>query len=130
MTSNSDISDQKSPSECPLGGGQVSEGNVQKDHDFCGDDITSDVTSDVKNTCRLPDPTDGENAGNDVISRWGETSPRRADFTEAEVITVTACPVRHELSAATRDVIGSTPHVTDKTDTEISLGQFLSEGHL
>eukprot|EP00058_Branchiostoma_floridae_P017862 XP_002603351.1 hypothetical protein BRAFLDRAFT_80344 [Branchiostoma floridae] len=128
MTSNSDISDQKSPSACPLGGAQVSEGNAGKDHDFCGEDITSDVTNDVMNTCDLTDPTDGENAGNDVISRWGETSSRRADFTEAEVITVTACPVRHELSAATREVIGSTPHVTDKTDTEISSEVFLSEG--
>ncbi|XP_078614523.1 uncharacterized protein LOC144883772 [Branchiostoma floridae x Branchiostoma japonicum] len=80
------------------------------------------------NACGLPDPADGENAGNDVISRSGETSPRCADFTEAEVITVTACPVRHELSAATREVIVSTPHVTDKTDTEISPEQFLSEG--
>ncbi|XP_035694096.1 uncharacterized protein LOC118428198 [Branchiostoma floridae] len=129
MTSNSDISDQKSPSACPLGGGQVSEGNVGKDHDFCGDDVTSDISTDVMNTCSLPNPADGENAGNDVISSSGETSPRRADFTEAEVITVTACPVRHELSAATREVIGSTPHVTDKTDTEISSEQFLSEGH-
>ncbi|XP_035692628.1 uncharacterized protein LOC118427099 [Branchiostoma floridae] len=125
MTFNSDISDhKKSPSACPLGGGQVSEGNAGKDHDFCGNDVTSDVS----NTCSLPDPADGENAGNDVIDRSGETSPRRADFTEAEVITVTACPVRHELSAATREVIGSTPHVTDKTDTEISWEQFLSEG--
>ncbi|XP_078614295.1 uncharacterized protein LOC144883577 [Branchiostoma floridae x Branchiostoma japonicum] len=128
MTSNSYISDQKkSPSVCPLGGGQVSEGNAGKDDDFCGDDVTYDITIDVINTCDLSDPADGENAGNDVISRWGETSPRRADFTEAEVITVTACPVRHELSAATREVIGSTPHVTDKTDTEISSEQFLSE---
>ncbi|XP_078614302.1 uncharacterized protein LOC144883583 [Branchiostoma floridae x Branchiostoma japonicum] len=127
-TSNSDISDQKSPSACPLGGGQVSEGNAGKDHDFCGYDVTSDGTTDVMNTCDLPDPADGENAGNDFISRSGETSPRRADFTEAEVITVTACPVRHELSAATREVIGSTPHVTDKTDTEISQEQFLSKG--
>ncbi|XP_078614358.1 uncharacterized protein LOC144883633 [Branchiostoma floridae x Branchiostoma japonicum] len=124
MTSNSDISDQKSPSTCPLGGGQVSEGNAEKDDDFRGDDITNNVI----NTCSLPDPSEGENAGNDVISRWGETSPRRADFTEAEVITVTACPVRHELSAAKREVIGSTPHVTDKTDTEISSEQLLSEG--
>ncbi|XP_078613986.1 uncharacterized protein LOC144883374 [Branchiostoma floridae x Branchiostoma japonicum] len=123
---------EKSPSACPLGGGQVSEGNVGKNHDFCGDNITCDVTSDVINTCELPDPSDGENAGNDVISRStsGETSPRRADFTEAEVITVTACPVRHELSAATREVIGSTPHVTDKTDTEISSEEFLFEGNL
>eukprot|EP00058_Branchiostoma_floridae_P015034 XP_002600522.1 hypothetical protein BRAFLDRAFT_70105 [Branchiostoma floridae] len=111
-------------------GGQVSEGNAGKDNDFCGDDDNSDVTNDVMNTCGLPDPADGENAGNDVISRSGETSPRRADFTEAEVITVTACPVRHELSAATREVIGSTPHVTDKTDTEISSEQFLPEGDL
>ncbi|XP_078614299.1 uncharacterized protein LOC144883580 [Branchiostoma floridae x Branchiostoma japonicum] len=147
LTSNSDISDQKSPFACPLGGGQVSEGNAGKDHDFCGDDDNSDVTNDVMNTCDLPgpasgenagndvmntcsllDPADGENPGNDVISRWGETSPRRADFIEAKVITVTACPVRHELSAATREVIGSTPHVTDKTDTEISSEQFLYEG--
>ncbi|XP_035692692.1 uncharacterized protein LOC118427161 [Branchiostoma floridae] len=49
--SNSDISDQKSPYACPLGGGQVSEGNAGKDHGVCGDDITSDVTSDVMNTC-------------------------------------------------------------------------------
>eukprot|EP00058_Branchiostoma_floridae_P017874 XP_002603363.1 hypothetical protein BRAFLDRAFT_80356 [Branchiostoma floridae] len=145
MTSNSDISDQKSTSACPLGGGQVSEGNAEKGHGFCGDDVTSDFMNtcdlrdpadgknagnDVMNTCSLPDPAGGENAGNDVISRSGETSPRRADFTEAEVITVTACPVRHELSAATREVIGSTPHVTDKTDTEISSEQFLSEGNL
>eukprot|EP00058_Branchiostoma_floridae_P017891 XP_002603380.1 hypothetical protein BRAFLDRAFT_80373 [Branchiostoma floridae] len=146
-TSNSDISDQKSPSVCPLGGGQVSEGNAGNSHGFCEDDVPCGVTSDVMNTCDLPDPADGENAGNDVmntcdlpdpsggenagndvISRSGETSPRRADFTEAEVITVTACPVRHELSAATREVIGSTPHVTDKTDTEISSEQFLYEG--
>eukprot|EP00058_Branchiostoma_floridae_P015032 XP_002600520.1 hypothetical protein BRAFLDRAFT_70107 [Branchiostoma floridae] len=32
MTSNSDISDQKSTSACPFGGGQVSEGNAGKDH--------------------------------------------------------------------------------------------------
>ncbi|XP_078614287.1 uncharacterized protein LOC144883567 [Branchiostoma floridae x Branchiostoma japonicum] len=128
MTSNSDISDQKSPSACPLGGGQVSEGNAEKDGNFCANDDTSDVTSGVINTCSLPNPADGENAGNDANSRWEETSPRRADFTEAEVITVTACPVRHELSAASREVIGSTPHVTDKTDTEISSEQFLSEG--
>eukprot|EP00058_Branchiostoma_floridae_P017884 XP_002603373.1 hypothetical protein BRAFLDRAFT_80366 [Branchiostoma floridae] len=107
-------------------GSQVSEGNAEKGHGFCGDDVTSDFM----NTCDLRDPADGENAGNDVISRSGETSPRRADFTEAEVITVTACPVRHELSAATREVIGSTPHVTDKTDTEICSEVFLSEGHL
>eukprot|EP00058_Branchiostoma_floridae_P017881 XP_002603370.1 hypothetical protein BRAFLDRAFT_80363 [Branchiostoma floridae] len=68
MTSNSDISDQRSPSVCPLGGGQVSEGNAEKGHDLCGDDITSDVTNDVMNTCDLPDHTDGEKAGNDVIS--------------------------------------------------------------
>eukprot|EP00058_Branchiostoma_floridae_P017867 XP_002603356.1 hypothetical protein BRAFLDRAFT_80349 [Branchiostoma floridae] len=129
MMSNSDISDQKSPSACSLGGGQVSEGNAGKDHEFCVDDDTSDVTNDIMHTCSLPATSDGENAGNDVISRWEETSPRRADFTEAEVITVTACPVRHELSAATREVIGSTPHGTEKTDTEISSEQFLSEGH-
>ncbi|XP_078613335.1 uncharacterized protein LOC144883021 [Branchiostoma floridae x Branchiostoma japonicum] len=147
MTSNSDISYQKSPSACPLGGGQVSEGNAGKDHYCYGNDATSDVTTDVINTCSVPDPADGENAGNDVmntcslldpadgenagndvIDRFGETSPRRADFTEAEVFTVTACPVRHELSAATREVIGSTPHDTDKTDTEISSEQFLFEG--
>eukprot|EP00058_Branchiostoma_floridae_P015039 XP_002600527.1 hypothetical protein BRAFLDRAFT_70100 [Branchiostoma floridae] len=122
--------DQRSPFTCPLGGGQVSEGNAGKDNDFCGDNVTSDVTTDVMDTCHLPDPAGGENAGNDVISSWGETSPRRADFTEAEVITVTACPVRHELSAATREVIGSTPHVTDKTDTEISSEESLSEGDL
>eukprot|EP00058_Branchiostoma_floridae_P015036 XP_002600524.1 hypothetical protein BRAFLDRAFT_70103 [Branchiostoma floridae] len=129
LTSNSDIGHQKSPSACSLGGGQVSEGNAGKDHEFCVDDDTSNVTNDIMHTCSLPATSDGENAGNYVISRWGETSPRRADFTEAEVITVTACPVRHELSAATREVIGSTPHVTDKTDTEISSEQFLSEGH-
>eukprot|EP00058_Branchiostoma_floridae_P017865 XP_002603354.1 hypothetical protein BRAFLDRAFT_80347 [Branchiostoma floridae] len=136
ITPNSDISDQKSPSSCPLGGGQVSEGNAGKHHGFCGDDVTSNVTTDIMHTCGLPDHTEGENAGNDVISRWRETSSRRADFTEAEVITVTACSVRHELSAATRAVIGSTPHATDKTDSEINSEQFLSKfldyesGHL
>eukprot|EP00058_Branchiostoma_floridae_P017872 XP_002603361.1 hypothetical protein BRAFLDRAFT_80354 [Branchiostoma floridae] len=83
MTSNSDISDQKSTSACPLGGGQVSEGNAEKGHGFCGDDVTSDFMNtcdlrdpadgknagnDVMNTCSLPDPAGGENAGNNVIS--------------------------------------------------------------
>ncbi|CAH1244517.1 Hypp7330 [Branchiostoma lanceolatum] len=62
------------------------------------------------------------------MSRSGETRPRHADFTEAEVITVTACPVRHDFSGAARDVIGSTTDVTDKTDTEISPEDFLSKG--
>ncbi|XP_078593513.1 uncharacterized protein LOC144871648 [Branchiostoma floridae x Branchiostoma japonicum] len=128
MTSDSYLSNQKkSHFACPPGGGQVSEGNAGKDHDFCGNDVTTDVTSDVINTCNLPDSAEGEKAGNDVISRSGETSPRRADFTEAEIITVTACPVRHELGAAILKVIGSTPHVTDKADTEISSEVFLSE---
>ncbi|CAH1244515.1 COLEC11 [Branchiostoma lanceolatum] len=90
----------------------VSEGNAEKDHDFCGDDVTTDVTntcdlldlaagedtandvtSDVTNTCDLLDLSDGEDTEDDVSSRSGETRPRHADFTEAEVITVTACPV-------------------------------------
>ncbi|CAH1241643.1 Hypp6378 [Branchiostoma lanceolatum] len=123
MTANSDISDQKSPSACPLGGGRSSEGNAEKDHDFCGDDVTFDVI----NTCDLPHTADGEDTEDDLRSRTGETRPRHADFTEAEVIAVTACPVRHDFSGAAREVIGSTIRVTDKTDTEISAEEFLSE---
>ncbi|XP_066282659.1 uncharacterized protein [Branchiostoma lanceolatum] len=122
MTSDSDIGDQKSPSACNLGGGQSSEGNAGKDHDFCGDDVTSDVTK----TCDVP--PDGEDIEDDVRSRSGETRLRHADFTEAEVITVTACPIRHDFSGAAREVIGPATHVTDKTDTEISQEDFLSDG--
>ncbi|KAI8508648.1 hypothetical protein Bbelb_137470 [Branchiostoma belcheri] len=69
------------------GGGQVSENDVEKVQDFCGNDVISD----------------------------------------AEVLAVTACPVRHDLSAATREAIGSTHHATDKTDSEISMEEFLSQ---
>ncbi|XP_019645889.1 PREDICTED: uncharacterized protein LOC109486493 [Branchiostoma belcheri] len=100
------------------GGGQVSESDVEKVQDFCGNDVTSDVTN---------SRADEEEREDDVGSRTDETRPRRADFTQAEVLAVTACPVRHELSAATREAIGSTHHDTDKTDSEISMEEFLSE---